>query len=84
MIPFFYQYPSFRDLNLCYFLGIGVADHQCESLILDFINLAMISMYVFNFRNPLLFRSMKKVFWSYPNEFDSIQKWKRLEPDVIK
>ena len=51
---------------------------------MDFINLAVISMYVFNFRNPLLFRSMKKVFWSYPSEYDSVDKWKRLEPDVIK
>lgn len=41
-------------------------------------------MYVFNFRNPLLFRSMRKVFWTYPNEFDPISKWKRLEPNVLK
>lgn len=53
-------------------------------MVLDFINLALISMYVVNFRNPLLFRSMKKVFWAFPAEFDSTEKWKRLEPDVLK
>jgi len=48
---------------MSYFLGIGVQNHQIEVLFIDFINLAIISMYIFNFRNPLLFRSMKKVFW---------------------
>jgi hypothetical protein len=81
-IPFFYHYVPFRDLNLSYFLGIGVSTHQIRNLVFDFVNLALISMYVVNFRNPLLFRSMKKVFWTYPSEYDSADKWKRLEPDV--
>jgi len=70
-IPFFYQYAPFKDLNLSYFLGIGVSMHQIENLLFDFFNLAVITMYVVNFRNPLLFRSMKKVFWTYPSEYDS-------------
>jgi len=27
---------------------------------------------------------MKKVFWSFPSEYDSEDKWKRLEPKVVK
>lgn len=27
---------------------------------------------------------MRKVFWQYPNEFDPIDKWKRLDPNVVK
>jgi len=83
-IPVFYHYKPFRDLNLSYFLGVGVSDHQIDALMYDFINLALISMYVYNFRNPLFFRTMKKVFWQYPSEYDTIDKWKRLEPNVIK
>jgi hypothetical protein len=83
-IPFFYQYESFKDLNLCYFLGIGVSSHQIECLILDFFNLVLVTMYIVNYRNPLLFRSVKKIFWTYPNEYDSAEKWKRLEPNVLK
>lgn len=84
LIPFFYKFKSFRDLKLSYFLGIGISAHQINCLYLDFLNLALISMYVFNFRNPVLFRSMKKVFWSYPSEFDTVEKWKRLLPNVVK
>jgi len=70
-IPVFYRYEAFRDLDFCYLLSIGVSRHQIESLFLDFINLAIITMYCINFRNPLLFRNMKKVFWSFPSEYDS-------------
>lgn len=82
-IPVFYKYECFRDLDFSYLLGIGVSRHQIESLVLDFLNLSIITMYVINFRNPLLFKSMKKVFWAFPNEYDSKEKWKRLDPAVV-
>ena len=30
---------------------------------LDFINLFVVTMYVLNYRNPILVKSMTKVFW---------------------
>lgn len=83
-LPLFYRYAPFRDLNLSYFLGVGVSAHQIENLINDFIIMLLISMYVYNFRNPLFFKEMEKVFWAFPNEFDSSEKWQRLKPDVMK
>jgi hypothetical protein len=53
-------------------------------LFLDFINLYLVSMYVLNFRNPLLNVQMRKCFWQFPNVNDSKEKWARLEPLVKK
>lgn len=83
-IPFFYKYSMFRDLNISYFLGVGVSINQIKNLVLDFIILVMSSMYMVNFRNPLFFPRMRKVFWTFPSEYDSSDKWKRLDPKVLK
>lgn len=71
-------------MRLGYFAGIGIAKSQLQSLFLDFINLYLVSMYVLNFRNPLLNVQMRKCFWQFPNVNDSKEKWARLEPLVKK
>ena len=40
-------------------------------------------MYVQNFRNPVLFKSMHKVFWMFPS-IDDTEQWQRLTPEVKK
>lgn len=71
-IPIFFHDPRFHDLKLCYFLGIGIDDTQINNLVLDFIDLFLISMYIFNFRNPVLVKSVHKIFWQFPTMSDSI------------
>lgn len=41
-------------------------------------------MYILHYRNPILVKSMKKVFWRFPSKFESNEKWDRLEPLVKK
>ena len=67
-----------------YFAGIGIAKSQLQSLFLDFVNLYLVSMYVLNFRNPLLNVQMRKCFWQFPNVNDSKEKWARLDKLVKK
>jgi hypothetical protein len=41
-------------------------------------------MYIMHYRNPLLVKSMEKVFWSFPSAFDHKSKWDGLKPEVRK
>jgi len=50
-------------MTLTYMLGIGVDQQQVQSLVFDFINIYVMTMYIFNFRNPIISKSMSKVFW---------------------
>lgn len=59
-------------------------DTQVNNLILDFINLFLVSMYILNFRNPVLVKSVHKIFWQFPTMSDSMEQLNRLEPDVLK
>ena len=81
-VPLFFNYETFHDLKLSFLLGIGINKDQIDNLILDFINLYLISMYILNYRNPILVKSMKKVFWCFPDNFSEVQDWKRLDPIV--
>jgi len=83
-IPVFFQYQVFHDLKLGYLIGIGIAQGQVQNLILDFINLYLVSMYVFHYRNPILIKAMRKVFWVFPTPGDAQDRWHRLEPAVKK
>jgi hypothetical protein len=40
-------------------------------------------MYIFEFRNPILSKNLKKVFWQFPTSDDKEQ-WARLDNDVKK
>jgi hypothetical protein len=62
-VPFFFKYKVFRDLKLSYLLGIGVENDQVQNIILDFITIFLVSMYIMHFRNPLLVKSVEKIFW---------------------
>jgi hypothetical protein len=83
-IPLFFNMQVFKDLELDYFLGIGVAKIQINNLLLDFVNLFLVSIYLLNFRNPILIKSMKKVFWEFPTSSSSLEQIKRLDPKVWK
>lgn len=37
--------------------------------------------YIFEFRNPILNKNLKKVFWQFPTK-DETQQWSRLEKIV--
>lgn len=41
-------------------------------------------MYLLTYGNPLLRRSVKKVFWHFPNEYDKSSQWARLSENVFK
>jgi hypothetical protein len=41
-------------------------------------------MYILHYRNPILVKTMEKVFWSFPSSFESKEKWDRLNPEVRK
>jgi len=80
----FFHYQVFHDLKLGYLIGIGIGQGQVQNLILDFINLYLVSMYVFHYRNPILIKAMRKVFWVFPTPGDAQDRWHRLEPEVKK
>jgi hypothetical protein len=82
LFPFFFRFEVFRDLRLSYLLGIGVETAQVQNILLDFLNLYLVSMYVFNNRNPILIKVVKKIFWRFPSKFEDKEKWNRLEPIV--
>lgn len=66
-LPFFFHIGMFRDhISLSYMLGIGIDSQQVMSLTFDFINIFVITMSIFEFRNPILNKSLKKVFWQFP------------------
>lgn len=62
-IPWVFHYEQFQNLRYCYLLGFGVDKDQVNNLILDFLNLFIVSMYVMIYRNPILLKRMTKVFW---------------------
>lgn len=41
------------------------------------------TMYIFEFRNPVLNKTLKKVFWQFPSK-DETKQWARLDPNVQK
>lgn len=74
----------FKDLRLTYLMGIAYEKSHLLILLLDFFNLYMVSMYILHYRNPILVKSMRKVFWRFPSKFESAEKWDRLDPMVRK
>lgn len=83
-IPFFFQFETFRDLRLCYLVGVGLTKEQINNLLLDFLSLYLVCMYILNYRNPLLVKSMRKVFWCFPDTLSAAEEWRRLDPLVQK
>jgi hypothetical protein len=58
------RYEIFSDLKVAYLLSMGIDENFIgKTLILDFINIYIISMYVLIFRNPIIMNRVKKVFW---------------------
>lgn len=55
-IPFVFHYKQFHNLRYCYLLGFGVDKDQVNNLLLDFINLFIVSAYVMIYRNPILLK----------------------------
>jgi hypothetical protein len=71
ILPLFFHFGVFRDhMSLSYMLGIGIDEQQVMSLTFDFINIFIITMIIFEFRNPILNKSLKKVFWQFPTKDD--------------
>lgn len=82
VIPVFFHLEAFHHLRFAYLLGVGAEHLLLQSLILDFFNLYLVSIYVLHYRNPILIKSMKKVFWCFPVLSDAAQ-WQRLD-DTVK
>ena len=68
---------------LAYMLGVGIDIQQVMALTLDFFNICLMTMYIFEFRNPVLSKKLKKVFWQFPTNDDTHQ-WARLDKSVQK
>jgi hypothetical protein len=84
IFPLFFHSGFFRDhMSLSYMLGVGIDRQQVWSLTFDYINIFLITMMIFEFRNPILNKSLKKVFWQFPTK-DNTEQWARLNPDVQK
>lgn len=63
-VPWFYHYKWFRDdLSIGYLLGVGVDQQQSDNMIFDFLIMVMLAIYILEFGNPILAKSMKKVYW---------------------
>jgi hypothetical protein len=84
LFPYFYKIETFKDLRLTYLIGVSVERQQVQDLFLDFFNLFLISMYIYHYRNPVMTRSVEKIFWCFPSRQDPSEKWTRLEPRVRK
>ena len=80
-LPWFLQYSSFKDLRIAYLLGLGVDRDQLKDLMIDFVNMFIVTMYILTFRNPILQKTMVKVFWQFPTPAN-LEQWKRLAPQV--
>lgn len=64
IVPVFYKYEYFRDLENAYFFAMGPSITTISYLWLDFCNLALISIYFFYFSNPILKHKVQKfTFW---------------------
>lgn len=84
ILPVFFHLRVFRDnLMLSYMLGVGIDVQQVWSLTFDFVNIFLMTMYIFEFRNPILSKHLKKVFWQFPTKDDKEQ-WARLDKTVQK
>lgn len=51
-------------------------------MFLDFFNLYLVSLYVYHYRNPVLFKSVHKVFWRFPGNYETKDNWSRIDKDV--
>ena len=67
---------------MAYLIGIGVEKIQVSNLLLDFLNLYLVSVYVLHYRNPLLVKTVEKIFWSFPAAYENCSKWNRLTERV--
>ena len=70
-IPLLYRYTYFKDLKFAYLIGLPVSQQQLVELIYDFMILFLVSTYVFLYQSPVLDPRVKKIFYCFPNDFDS-------------
>jgi hypothetical protein len=70
-IPVFFKFDAFRELRICYLLGIGIQKSQMTNIYFDYLILFCASMHIMVYGNPLLQPSLEKVMWSFPMPHDS-------------
>jgi hypothetical protein len=46
------------------------------------LNLFLISIYIYHYRNPVMRRSVEKIFWCMPTRLEPVEKWARLDEKV--
>ena len=51
-------------------------------LFIDFIILYLISIYIYHYRNPILYKSVHKIFWRFPAFYEPKEIWERVDKDV--
>ena len=83
VLPLFFQMPKFQDIRLAYLLGVGIDRAQIENMTLDFLCIYIIAIYIYHYRNPILIKSVSKIFWRFPTS-DNVKQWKRLKDDTKK
>ena len=69
---------------MTYLVGIGFEKSHIFNILLDFFNLYIVSMYILHYRNPILVKSMQKLFWRFPSKYEDEEKWDRIDPLVRK
>jgi len=82
-VPLFFQMEKFQDIRLTYLLGVGIDRAQIENMTLDFLCIYIIAIYIYHYRNPILIKSVSKIFWRFPTS-DNVKQWKRLEEETKK
>jgi hypothetical protein len=81
-IPLFFRYEIFNNLRFAYLLGVGVDKDQLNILIIDFFNIFLVSVYILHFRNPILRKDLKKIFWQFPSMDDHKQLGRVVKYDL--
>ena len=65
-----------------YLVGIIIEQKQISVLFIDFIILYLINIYIYHYRNPILYKSVHKIFWRFPAFYEPKEIWDRVHKDV--
>ena len=68
LIPLMYKFQFARNIRNAYFFSLGVEIFIVQTLWIDFWNVALVAMYLFYYRNPVLSHQCKKIVWAQNKE----------------
>lgn len=75
-----YKYEFFREnMENSFFFAIGVRPETIEDLMLDFFNLALVAMYLFYCKNPILGYKVAYITWCFHYKVHNVPKFQTIE-----